>query len=91
MKEAAALFERKHGVVVNVTAGPTAQWKQQAMSNADVVFSGSEHMMSDFLAQFPDIDPATVRPLYLRPSAILVRPGNPKSIRGVEDLGRACA
>ena len=88
MKGAAALFERKHDVVVKVTAGPAAQWKQQAMSNADVIFSGSENMMSDFVTQFPDIDPATVRPLYLRPSAILVRPGNPKKIQGVEDLGR---
>ena len=42
--------------------------------------------MTDFLATFPDLYPATVRPLYLRPSAILVRPGNPKRIKGVGDL-----
>lgn len=88
MKEAAALFERKHNVAVEVTAGPTAGWKEKATSDADIVFSGSENMMSDFIAQFPDIDPETVRPLYLRPSAILVRPGNPKGVSGVRDLGR---
>jgi accessory colonization factor AcfC len=32
------------------------------------------------------IDVATVMPLYLRPSAILVRPGNPKQIRHLTDL-----
>lgn len=82
------MFRREHGVAVEVTAGPTAQWQRQATADADVFFSGSENMMSDFIAQFPDIDPATVRPLYLRPSAILVRPGNPEKIGGVKDLGR---
>ena len=88
MKEAAALYGREHGVAIQVNAGPTAQWEQQAAVDADVFFSGAENMMSGFIAQFPDIDPATVRPLYLRPSAILVRPGNPKHIRGVRDLGQ---
>jgi len=88
MKEAAAAFGRLHGIEVAVTAGPTPQWKAQASKDADVIYSGSEAMMSDFIAQFPDIDPATVRPLYLRPSAILVRPGNPARIRGLRDLLR---
>lgn len=86
MKEAAEVFSRAHKVKVEVTAGPTPEWKAQASKDADVIFGGSESMMTDFLATFPDIDPETVTPLYLRPSAILVRPGNPKSIQGVKDL-----
>lgn len=86
MKEAAAAFSKAHKVKVEVTAGPTLQWKAQALKDADVVFSGSEAMMTDFLATFPDLDPKSVKPLYLRPSAILVRPGNPKGIKGVQDL-----
>ena len=86
MKEAAATFAKARNIHVEVTAGPTAEWKALANKDADLIFSGSESMMTDFLAAFPDLDPATVRPLYLRPSAILVRPGNPKRIKGVGDL-----
>jgi accessory colonization factor AcfC len=86
MKEAAAAFERSRGIVVEVTAGPTAQWLDHAKTDADLVFSGSEVMMSDFIAAIPDIDPSTVRAMYLRPAAILVRPGNPEHISGVVDL-----
>lgn len=88
MKEAAAAFGRLHGIEVEVVSGPTSQWKPQALTDADIIYSGSESMMSDFIVQLPDIDATTVRPLYLRPSAILVRPGNPKRIRGLRDLLR---
>ena len=55
--------------------------------NADVIFSGSENMMTDFITAFAgQIDALSVTPLYLRPSAILVRPGNPSHITGVADL-----
>ncbi len=44
-------------------------------------------MTSDLVAAMPDqVDPATVTPLYLRPSSILVRPGNPRHIAGIGDL-----
>ncbi|HQT30001.1 MAG TPA: extracellular solute-binding protein [Thiobacillus sp.] len=87
MKEAAAAFEKQSGHKVEVTAGPTPTWLDQAKSNADVVFSGSETMMTDFvLALDGQIDAAEVRPLYLRPLAILVRPGNPKRIKGLKNL-----
>lgn len=87
MREAAVTFGKSAGVDVQVTAGPTPQWLPQAKQDADLIFSGSEVMMSDFIAAMPDqIDPATVTPLYLRPSAILVRPGNPQHIAGIADL-----
>lgn len=98
MKEAAIAFGQRHGVHVAVTGGPTPQWLAKARSDADVVFSGAEHMMTDFVTQLGDttgggsrpgrIDDTTIRPLYLRPVAILVRPGNPKGIRRFEDLLR---
>jgi accessory colonization factor AcfC len=86
MKEAAAAFGKAHGLEVLVTAGPLPNWQAQAQKDADLIFSGSEVMMSDFIGALPEIVPATVRPLYLRPSAILVRPGNPKGITGLRDL-----
>ncbi len=98
MKEAAAAFGQQHGIVVAVTGGPTPQWLAVARRNADVIFSGAEHMMTDYVRQLTDstqggqnpgrIDEATIEPLYLRPVAILVRPGNPKQIRRFEDLLR---
>jgi accessory colonization factor AcfC len=70
-----------------VTAAPTGQWSADFKKNGDIIYSGSENMMSGFLAQFADlIDPATVNPLYIRPAGILVRPGNPQHIHGFEDL-----
>lgn len=87
MKEAAAQFEKRSGVKVLVTAGPTPQWLEQAKRDADVVYSGSETMMTDFVLAFDGrIDETEVRPLYLRPLAILVRPDNPKRIGGVKDI-----
>jgi accessory colonization factor AcfC len=99
MKEAAAAFERQHGVAVHVTGGPTPIWIGQARADADVIFSGAENMMTDFIEQLGDtvggsekspgrIDESTITPLYLRPAAILVRPGNPKHVRRFEDLLR---
>jgi accessory colonization factor AcfC len=89
MREAAQAFGQAHGLEVQVTAGPTPAWIERARGDADLIFSGSETMMSDFIAAMPDqIRPETVMPLYLRPSTILVRPGNPARIAGVADLFR---
>ena len=91
MKEAAAAFASRHGITVEVTGAPTPQWLGKARENADVIFSGSEHMMTDFVGQLKGatagaIDETTITPLYLRPAAILVRKGNPRRIATFEDL-----
>lgn len=87
IREAAAQFGPAHGVKVVVTSGPTAKWIAQAKADADVVYSGSETMMTDFLEQMAgELLPETVMPLYLRVSAILVRPGNPRHIAKFADL-----
>jgi accessory colonization factor AcfC len=90
MKEAARAFSIKRQVAVEVTAGPTPVWKEQALRDADLIFSGSEYMMTDFVQRdLPGILKAeAVHTLYLRPSSILVRPGNPKGIHGVRDLAK---
>jgi accessory colonization factor AcfC len=87
MKEAAEAFTRANGITVEVTAGPTDTWVAKAREDADVIYSGSEYMMTDFVkAMDGRIDEASIVPLYLRPSAILVRPGNPMRIKDLPDL-----
>ena len=87
MKEAAEAFSRARGVRVEVTAGPTDKWIAQARQDADVIFSGSEYMMTDFVkAMDGRIAEDTIDALYMRPSAILVRPGNPRRIRDLPEL-----
>ncbi|MQR02409.1 substrate-binding domain-containing protein [Glaciimonas soli] len=87
MKEAAAVFEKLHDTKVEVVAGPTPTWIAKAKQNADVIYSGSETMMTDFtVAMDGRIVEQTIEPLYLRPLAILVRKNNPKHISGVNDL-----
>ena len=87
MQEAAKIFGEANNVTVIVTAGPTTQWLDKAKQDADVVFSGAENMMSDFAKAMPGaFEMREAEPLYLRPVAILVRPGNPKKIRGFRDL-----
>lgn len=49
MKEAATAFGTAHGVTVDVTAGPTPTWIERAKTDADVIFSGSETMMTDLI------------------------------------------
>ena len=88
MKEAAIVFSAAHGITVEVTAGPTPVWIEKARADADLVFSGSEMMMTDFVGAFGQLDPAAVQTLYLRPAAILVRPGTPGHIAGIKDLLR---
>lgn len=86
-KAAAAQFEARTGLQVKVVAGLTPSWIDAAKADGDVIFSGSEHMMTDFaMALGEQIQPADVEPLYIRPMAIIVRAGNPKHIHGFEDL-----
>lgn len=87
MKEAAEVFGTKARVKVEIVAGPTGEWIEKAKTEGDLIFSGSEVMMTDFVsAMGGKIAEASIVPLYLRPSAILVRPGNPKAVKGFSDL-----
>jgi accessory colonization factor AcfC len=87
MKEAAEAFQAERGIPVEVTAGPSDKWMGKAKKDADIIFSGSENMMTSFVRELGGVIlEETVRPLFIRPSTILVRPGNPKNIAGIRDL-----
>ncbi len=89
IKEAAAAYRARTGTEVRVVAGPTGDWIADAKRDADVIYSGSEANMTDFVkAMAGGIREDTIQPLYLRASNILVRPGNPRRIRGLRDLLR---
>ena len=89
MKEAAEAFGKANHVDVVVTGGPTPAWLPAAKANADIIYSGSETMMTTFISQLGGrIDPSSVTPLYLRSAAILVRPGNPEHVTGITDPSR---
>jgi accessory colonization factor AcfC len=92
MKAAAAEFVKQTGIDVDVTAGPTPQWADAARTDADLLYSGSENMMSGFITKFGEqLVASSAEPLYLRPAVILVRPGNPHHIHGLGDLLRGDA
>jgi len=89
VEECAQLFSMAKGVEVKVTAGPEAQWLDQARKDADIIFGGAEYMLTDFILRHPEmVDPKTRTSLYVRPVGILVRKGNPKGIRSLNDLTR---
>ena len=59
MKEAAETFSKEKHVQVVVTGGPLPKWLHDAQQNADLIYSGSEEMMSDFqIALQGTLDPA---------------------------------
>jgi accessory colonization factor AcfC len=87
MHEATQVFGEKNKIKTDVVSGPTEKWLDKAKSDADVIFASAAFMMSGFVRlKELQIVPDTVTPLYMRPSAILVRPGNPKEIRDFPDL-----
>ena len=87
IKEAAAAYQARSGTEILVNSGPTKEWLESAKADADIIYSGAENMMTDFVtAMAGRIVEDTIEPLYLRSSNILVRPGNPGKIRGFRDL-----
>ncbi|WP_413586760.1 substrate-binding domain-containing protein [Bdellovibrio sp. HCB274] len=85
MKECAKVFSTVQKVDVQVKAGPMDSW-QADIDKADIFYSGSENMMDSFKDKITALDRSTIQTHYIRPSAILVRPGNPLKIKGVKDL-----
>lgn len=89
MQEAAERFSKAHGVSVVVTGGPEAKWIEEAQQDGDVVYGGAEYMLSQLALKYPAlVDRATREELYVRAAGVLVRKGNPKRIRTLEDLTR---
>ena len=89
IEDAAVAYAARNDVKLEVVTGPTSEWSGQAKNNGDLVYCTGEFIMSDFVRSGDvPVDEASVRPRYLRPSAILVRPDNPKDIRDFPDLLR---
>jgi accessory colonization factor AcfC len=89
LAECGKIFAKQKGVQVRVDGGPEQRWLEMARADGDLVFEAAEYMLTDFMRRHPGfLDPATRVSLYAQPAAILVRPGNPKGIRGLEDLVR---
>ena len=87
IQKAAEIFGKKLDVKLAVVTGPTDQWIEKARSDADLIYSGSEYMMTDTIRALEgEIDKTSVTSLYLRPSAILVRHDNPKEVQDFPDL-----
>jgi accessory colonization factor AcfC len=87
MQEAAAAFSEANSVNARVVAGPPEKWLGEAEGQADVVFASAGFMMTEFLQRKTlGIDEESITALYMRPSAVLVRPGNPKHISDFPDL-----
>ena len=87
MKECAEIFSKENNVKVEVVAGPTPKWIEQARQDADIIFGGAEYMLTEFVQKYPGLaDEKTRTSLYIRPAGILVRKGNPKKIRNLADL-----
>ncbi len=82
-------YERLRGIAVKIDGGPEERWIAKATKDADVIFHAAEYMLTDFMRRRPGlVDPSTRESLWVRRAAILVRRGNPKGIRTIQDLAR---
>ncbi|MBU0716815.1 MAG: substrate-binding domain-containing protein, partial [Planctomycetes bacterium] len=89
MREAATVFAERNTVDLQIVADSVEKWLSQAKAEADLVYSSAEFMMVDIIQGMGgEIDENSATPLYWRPAAILVRPGNPKHIYDFPDLLR---
>jgi accessory colonization factor AcfC len=52
MKECAEMFSKKYGIKAEVLAGPEATWIAGAKQEADVIYEGSEYMLTQFIASY---------------------------------------
>ncbi len=89
MMESALAFFQKTGIEVFVMTGTPEQWISFARASADCFYGGTENMMADLIAAYPDmIDMTSLTNLHAREVGIIVRPGNPLGIASLADLSR---
>lgn len=86
VREAADVFGAANNVKIEVTGAAVEKWKSLAQKDSDLIFSSSENVMDEYNENLSIIDEKSITTLFLRPAAILVRPGNPKKIKGLKDL-----
>lgn len=90
IKECSQHFSKETGIQVMVTGGPEEQWIDEAKKRADLIFGGSEYMLTQLAMKHANfIDPDSRISIHSRRVALLVRPGNPKKITSVEHLTKS--
>lgn len=87
LKELAQEFNKTSNEKIEIIAGPTSQWIDQAKSNADIIYSGNSTMMDSFIKTMPNqLSSNDVNVLNIREAWIVMRPNNPKNIKNFNDL-----
>lgn len=79
-------WKAKTGKKVEFIYGPESKWAKQAQADADVLWGTAEQAITAYLENFKSFSSKDVKPLYLRPAVIAVKKGNPKGIKGFDDL-----
>ncbi|HIP62488.1 MAG TPA: accessory colonization factor [Sulfurovum sp.] len=82
----AKVFTDKTGIKVKVNFGPEHKWTQNAKKNADIIWGTAEQSTTAFLENYKEFDSKNVEPIYIRRAVIAVPIGNPKNIKGFDDL-----
>lgn len=85
-QKVADVWQQQTGTKVEIVAGPEAEWSADAQADADILWGTSEQSMTAFLLTYPAFDHEAVEPIYIRPAVIAVKAGNPKDIKGFDDL-----
>lgn len=85
-KKVADVFHNESGVDVEVTGGPEPIWSKKAQSDADILWGTAEEDITALLETYKDFSSDDVRPIYIRPTIIAVKKGNPRGFRGFDDL-----
>ena len=85
-KKVADLFHKETGIEVEFAGGPEPTWSKKAQANADVLWGTAEEDIAAMLETYKDFAWDDVTPIYVRPAIIAVKKGNPKGIRGFDDL-----
>jgi accessory colonization factor AcfC len=85
-QKVADAWKKKTGKRVEIIAGPEHTWSAQAQADADILWGTSEQSMTAFLETYKTFSSKQVEPIYIRPTIIAVKKGNPKKIKRFEDL-----
>ena len=82
----AKAFEAETGNKVEVVFGPESRWTKDAQRSADILFGSAEQSMTAFLETYRFVKSDMVEPLFIRRTVLVVQKGNPKNIKGFNDL-----
>ena len=86
-EECADLFSERHGVDVVVIRALPHDLEQKLRQDGDIYYGGADYMLEEFNHRNPGvIDMESAEKLHPRRIGIIVRKGNPFSIKGIDDL-----